>query len=73
MSDHLSNYVYSGFVNEHHIVSQPVEDQDDEDFQVGGTTSSNYADLNVQAIQPRFYADLTTTIGQSTNYEEIPT
>lgn len=59
------------FVNEHHLVSLPVEDKDDEDYQVGRTTSSNYADLNVQAIQQRLYADLTITIDNSTKYEQI--
>lgn len=62
----MLNCVYSGFVNKHHLVSQPVEHQEDENYQVGETTSPNYTDLNVQVIELfRLYADLT-------NYEEIP-
>lgn len=42
-----------------------------DDYEVAGTTLSNYADLNVQAIKPSLYTDLTTAARSSEHYAEI--
>lgn len=53
--------------------NQPKTDEKDniDDYEVAGTTLSNYADLNVQAIKPSLYTDLATATRSSEHYTEI--
>ncbi|XP_057301455.1 uncharacterized protein LOC130635939 isoform X2 [Hydractinia symbiolongicarpus] len=42
-----------------------------DDYEVTGATTSHYADINIKAVKPSIYADLTTTADHSKQYAEI--
>ncbi|XP_057301177.1 uncharacterized protein LOC130635741 isoform X1 [Hydractinia symbiolongicarpus] len=50
---------------------QNVANKNAEEYEVMGTTISNYTDINLHAIKPSVYADLKTTTDDSNQYAEI--
>lgn len=64
-------FLYSGFVTICVTRKRRTQNKESEDYEVAETTLSHYADLNIQAIKPSLYTDLSTINNHSNDYAEI--